>query len=206
MLCRASHPVGLPYGLRRTFRSPQQQRRQHAPEEHRARPDQLAGLDAAGERVGTADRSDAVSTRSSAVGSEPAPAAAAGSSAAKREPRTAPRVATPRPLPNSVSVPLTPAPMPALAGGMADMIAVAMAGIATAIPDPISTRPASTPPHPSRPSSPTAARPPAIIVMPARMVLGVPNRVSSRAPTPLRLSTTIIRASGAVRRPAANGS
>ena len=57
-------------------------------------------------------------------------------------------IATPRPPPNSFTVPWTPAPEPAFAGGIELMMALAMAGMARAIPQPINSRPAGIHPYP----------------------------------------------------------
>lgn len=104
-------------------------------------------------------------------------------------------------------MPLTPAPTPAFSGGIALMMALAIAGIARATPAPITTRPNSMPPYPPSPppSTAIAARPAARQLIPAAMTTGVPNFRTMRAPRPVRLRTTTVSAIGAVRRPASNG-
>lgn len=87
-------------------------------------------------------RSPSPRAAASAAGSD---VAVTGTSAANREFSTAPSTATPSPLPNSASVPLTPAPTPALAGGIALISAWAMAGLPSAQPTPISSSPSSVP-------------------------------------------------------------
>jgi hypothetical protein len=86
----------------------------------------------------------------------------------------------PRPQSRRQSVPLIPAPTPAFSGGIALMMACAIAGLAIAHPAPIS-------------SSPSA------------IATGVPSRVAHLADRLLKLRATTVSASGAVRRPASNG-
>lgn len=82
------------------------------------------------------------------------------------------------------------------------MMAFAMAGMATEMPAPITTSPSSMPPYESPPSRAIAARPAARHDMPVAIVAGVPSFGRMRAPTPVRLRATTVRAMGAVRRPA----